>query len=362
MSRATSRTFTARPSRPAAPIYNESAARHELFHVVTSKSWPSSPSLHFSKYRHLKRAAMPLLTLLLLGACEPELEQRLSLIDEPRVLAVISEPAETPPQTQATHRVHLAGPDGALTLAITWAFCTEPKPPTEDNVVNARCLGAAVRELGTSTDAITAVTPVDACMRFGPDISGGDFRPRSPDLTGGYFQPLRVTLPADLGAAVTFASHRISCNLASAPVEVVRQYRERYVANTNPPPPSIVRADGSGLATARAGERVELFAAWQAGSAEAYVSYEQSSASLLERREGLRISWYATAGELCRDATGRTERELAEGLLPGEQAPADESANCWRAPDAPGRATLWIVLRDSRGGAAIQQQTIDVTP
>lgn len=351
-----------RSPRPATHLYNEGATRHEWFLIVTSHDSRQNHDCHSSKFNYLTRIAIVLPALVLLGACEPELDQRLSIIDEPRVLAVISEPAETRPQTQAVHRVHLAGPDGTITTAITWAFCTEPKPPTEDNVVNARCLGNAVRELGTSAESITAITPVDSCMRFGPDVSSGDYRPRSPDLTGGYYQPIRVTLPAELGAAVTFASHRISCNLANAPVDVVRQYRERYVANINPPPPAIVRADGAILATARAGERVDLLATWQAGSAEAYVSYQQSSASLLDRREGLRVSWYATAGELCSDATGRTEQELAEGLGADEQAPAGDSANCWRAPDEPGRATLWIVLRDSRGGSSIFQQTIDVTP
>jgi hypothetical protein len=306
------------------------------------------------------RALVAAAALLSLAACEPDLDQRLSLLDEPRVLAVISEPAETAPQTQATHRVHLASKDGAVITSVAWAFCTEPKPPTEDNVVNARCLGDAVRELGHS-EAITALTPVDACMRFGPDVTSGEYRPRSPDLTGGYYQPLRLTPPAELNAAVAFASHRISCNLANAPVDVVRQYRERYVANQNPAPPALVRADGASL-TARPGDLVDLLASWPAGAAEPYVSYEQATARLLDRREGLRLSWYATAGQWCSDATGQSEEELAADVAPGEQAPAGESPNCWRAPDEPGPVTMWIVLRDSRGGAAIHQQTIEVTP
>ncbi len=319
-------------------------------------------------------ALVALSTLCALAGCEPELDQRLSLLTEPRVIAVVSEPAETAPSSSASHRVYLASGDGPVIADVDWAFCTEPKPPTEDNVVNARCLGAAaVRELGASS-ALTAVTPIDACMRFGPDVSSGDYRPRDPDVTGGYYQPLRLTLPASLGAErsrVAFASHRIRCNLANAPIDIVRDHRARYVANANPPAPLLARAGGGGdVTTARAGERLELVASWPAGTSERYVWYDGPAARLRDRHESLRLSWYVTGGQLCSDATGRTEEEIEEELAAAlaaggsvdDPAPAASTANCWRAPDEPGPITLWLVLRDSRGGTAVSEQTILVAP
>ena len=322
---------------------------------------------------HFNKIAIALgLGILSLAACEPSLDQRLSAIDEPRVIAVISEPAESQPQASASHRVWIASADGLISAPVAWAFCTEPKPPTEDNVVNASCLGAAVRELGEG-QTITVPTPIEACMRFGPDVSSGDYRPRDPDLTGGYYQPLRLTLPAGLGAAaapsIAFASHRIRCNLANAPIEVVRAYRERYVANINPPAAALGRADlddGTTL-TARAGARLELVASWPAGAAEPYVWFDPPPALLRNRRESLRISWYVTGGALCSDATGRTEDEIAEEVTAaGSDAlapsPPGHTGNCWEAPSSPGLVKLWLVLRDSRGGSSISEHEIEVVP
>jgi hypothetical protein len=307
----------------------------------------------------------------LISGCEPTLDQRLSSVNEPRVIAVISEPAEAPPQATASHRAWIASADGLIAAPVTWAFCTEPKPPTEDNVVNARCLGAAVRELGES-QIITAPTPVDACMRFGPDGSSGaegEYRPRDPDITGGYYQPIRVTLPAEFGAQIAFASHRISCNLANAPVEVVRAYRERYVANQNPPAAALGRGDGGAGSplTARAGERLELIASWTAGAAEPYVWFDPPPARLRNRRESLRVSWYVTGGALCSDASGRTEAEIADeiaaaGLDELAPSPPGHTSNCWEAPASPGLIRLWLVLRDSRGGASISEHSLEVVP
>lgn len=318
---------------------------------------------------HFNKIAPRLLPLLTLAACEPTLDQRLSTLDEPRVIAVISEPAESRPQAVAVHRAWIASAAGLVAAPVDWAFCSEPKPPTEDNVVNARCLGAAVRELGESP-ALTAPTPVDACMRFGPDVSSGDYRPRDPDVTGGYYQPIRLTLPADLGAQVAFASHRISCNLANAPVDVVRAYRERYVANQNPPAAALGRADAADRGepiAARAGERLELLASWPEGAAEPYVWFDPPPALLRDRRESLRVSWYVTGGTLCSDATGRTEAELAAavaaaGLDERAASPPGHTGNCWRAPSTPGEVTLWLVLRDSRGGASISEHRLEVSP
>ena len=71
-----------------------------------------------------------------LAGCVDELDQQVSRIDRPRVLAVIPTPAEAAPREAVTYAAVVAAPDGPVaTPAIAWAYCTAPKPPTEDNVV-----------------------------------------------------------------------------------------------------------------------------------------------------------------------------------------------------------------------------------
>jgi hypothetical protein len=74
--------------------------------------------------------------------------------------------------------------------------------------------------------------------------------------------------------------------------------------------------------------------------AEAYVYFDLSTRALVDRREAMRISWYASGGSFADDRTGRTEQEASE----------TSTANTWTAPSTPGMITLWVVLRDSRGG------------
>jgi hypothetical protein len=61
------------------------------------------------------------------------------------------------------------------------------------------------------------------------------------------------------------------------------------------------------------------------------------------------IAWYATAGSFDDDRTGRASNETT-----------NSSPNTWHAPAQPGRAHLWVVLRDDRGGVGWSDYTIDV--
>ena len=51
------------------------------------------------------------------------------------------------------------------------------------------------------------------------------------------------------------------------------------------------------------------------------------------------MAWYASAGVLDLERSGRAADDLATVVDNSRQAPA-----------APGRATLWMVVRDDRGG------------
>ena len=276
--------------------------------------------------------------LLLLAACDSGLDQRLAIIHEPRVLAVIAEPPEVKPSASATYAIVIATPDGPASDPPSWAYCTAPKPPTEDNVVPPACLtDAGVVALGSAPN-VAAPVPSDACLRYGPDTPPGGFRPRDADESGGYYQPVRAIVLGE----TAFGLERITCKLPSAPADLAHDYDLRYVANANPELAIGVPA------TVAANSDVELVASWPPESAESYLYFDRDAQELVTRREAMRVSWFATGGSLDVDATAV-----------GEDDPATQVTTTWHAP-ASGPAWLWFVLRDSRGGIATQMVQIAV--
>jgi hypothetical protein len=289
--------------------------------------------------------------LVALAACEPALDQRLAIVRAPRVLAVVSEPAELVPGASATYSAIVAAPGGPVADAPAWALCTAPKPPTEDDAVSQDCVADAkvLVPLGAAP-TVTATVPADACTRFGPDVVGSGFRPRDPDATGGFYQPVRVDA-SDAGAPLAFGFTRIVCHLANAPGDVAHEYETTYVANANPTLlPLALEVGGSSIAAdaVPAGGDVALVASWRADAVESYVYFDPGSQTLVTRREAMRVSWFATAGALDVDATAV-----------GEDDPATSASTTWHAPTS-GTAWLWIVLRDSRGGVAAQAVAVTV--
>jgi hypothetical protein len=278
----------------------------------------------------MKRAVFLLASL---SACDEALDQRLAIVDEPRVLAVIAEPAEAKPGEMVAYSIVTASPEGPLVSPPRWSYCTAPKPPTEDNAVPADCVtGDQLIDLGSSP-TVTGTLPMDGCLDYGPDTPPGGFRPRSADGTGGYYQPIR----ADVDSLVSFGLSRITCKLPNAPAEASQRYLLEYVANANPTLDPIV------LDRVPANTDVELVATWPADAAETYLYFDPVDQVLLDRRESMRVSWFATGGSLPVDST-----------LVGENDPATAASTIWRTP-GPGTAFVWIVLRDSRGGIATRQ-------
>jgi hypothetical protein len=289
--------------------------------------------------RHLLLTALAVLPIL--AACEDGLDQRLSIIDAPRVLAIVAEPAEARPGETVAYRALVASPAGTLDAVPRWSYCTAPKPPTEDNAVSTRCAtGAALQPLGDAP-TVTAALPADACRLFGPEVPPGNFRPRDPDPTGGFYQPVR----ADVDPLIAFGLSRITCKLGNATAAISREYELRYVANKNP---VLELPDAAALAAVPAHAAIALTAAWPADSAEPYLYYDQLAQALTTRREAMRLSWFATAGALDVDASAV-----------GEDDPATSVTTTWHTP-GPGPATLWFVLRDSRGGVATRAISVIV--
>ena len=283
-----------------------------------------------------------LLSALTVGCTSPP-NQRQFLVEDERILAISIEPAEVQPGQTVTLQAYLAGPTGeALDQQTTWSVCLAPKAPSEDNAVAAGCLGGADTTLvgaGTPQHKVTATVPSDACARFGPDSPPGDFRPRAADGSGGYYQPFRVDVLPMNRTAIGLV--RILCNLPSAPPNVAQAYRTQYQANATPhfllQVPTSVAANAS----------VALTALWPATEQQTYLWFDTATIALAPRREFMRVSWFVTAGDLPVDAT-----------VVQEGSTATSSSVTWQAPPSPGAATIWAVLRDSRGGMSVQQATV----
>jgi hypothetical protein len=74
--------------------------------------------------------------------------------------------------------------------------------------------------------------------------------------------------------------------------------------------------------------------------AESYLWANPDRRVIEERREGISVAWYASAGTFDESQTGRAESE----------PDVAETTNGWVAPNAPGLVRLWLVIRDDRGG------------
>src|SRR5215471_9336002 len=100
-------------------------------------------------------------------ACRPDLGAPTSLVDRPRVLAILAEPPEAAPGEGVTLRTFVASPDGTIDAPADWSLCLEPNPVADNNVVADSCATGASGSLGSGI-SIAAALPDDACARFGP--------------------------------------------------------------------------------------------------------------------------------------------------------------------------------------------------
>jgi hypothetical protein len=287
---------------------------------------------------------MKLACLIVLAGCQAALDQRLDVVDDTRVLAIVSEPPEVLPGNPVAVTALVGGSNGPVTEMPTWSLCDAPKPPTVDDAVADGCVEDQVTPI---PDPTMALIPMDACETYGPDVETTGFRPRDPDSTGGYYQPVRAQLPA---IDLSFGFTRITCDLGSAPGEIAHDYQLEYVANMNPSidPLQLSIAGSPVMADAiPAGAEVALTASWPV--TETYLYYDPTSETLITRRESMLMSWFATAGSFPVDATAIDESD-----------PAQSASTTWTAPSTSGPAWMWLVLRDSRGGIATQTIAITV--
>ena len=284
-----------------------------------------------------------------IAGCRPAFDDRESILTGPRILAVRAEPPESFPGQSVSYQALVVTPEGAAEgVPLHWSFCAAPKPLTENNSVSAECLENAVRPIEGETMNITATTPDDACQLFGPDTPPGDFRPWDPDESGGFYQPVRLETLGE----TAFALERIQCNLPNAPLDIAVELANRYVPNRNPkllPIEASVDGVGYTLDALPMGKRIHLRIGWRTEDAETFVAFDPARQALVNRRETLRVFWYATSGAFENDVTGRAAED-AETTV----------GNGWRAPNDSDTVLLWVVVRDNRGGIDFAAYTLSM--
>lgn len=345
----------------------------------------------------------------LLGGCVPDFATDLSELREPRLLAIASDPAEAGAGKPVRLTALVAVPPGSSPPPLDWSLCLARKSLTELGPINPLCLGGSADEpeadaaggeathvsqiLGRGASAEGKLS-ADVCKLFGPlrpspkpgEPAG---RPVDPDITGGFYQPVI----ASLGGVPSLGAIRIDCDPTNLNRDDALAYRRRYRRNESPRLAALAIRTGSSRREldaspleVKAGSNVELEASWDdcpdvsacgdgyctadedasscpddcttgevhgCAGAESYVWYNRESQRIEPRREAITVAWYASSGRFDSEQTGLAEPEAALHTSTG---------NVWRVGAVPGSATLWLVIRDSRGGQSWRQQPVLVAP
>jgi hypothetical protein len=332
----------------------------------------------------------------LAAACKPDLNQTVSIVEAPQILAVRAEPAEGKPGATIAYDALVVDSTGALLSSVDWAFCNAREPLAELGPVSPKCYQASgdwFVPFGVGTTPHGNL-PVIACRQFGPEVPQSQSgqppgRPVDPDSTGGYYQPLRVRAPSGGSEVIAIGETRLTCGLAGTPDQAM-QFASHYVANTNPVVDSLSPDgggtpfsidDGQATNAVGLGQALVLRASWAScpkptggcgdqfcdlsetatscpddcmnlrgcSGAETYVNLDLATHNLVLQSEGMQVSWFATAGAFDNDRTGRDPNDTN-----------DFTTNTWHTPTRAGIVRLWVVLRDNRGGAGWAQYAFDV--
>lgn len=343
-----------------------------------------------SRLRYLPLAVLALE----LSACLPDFDEDLSRLTAPRLLAVRSIPAEAKPSAPTKLEALIAVPDGEPTPVVNFGVCLARKPLTQLGPINQDCLEPRAPETALvplgSGDSVATTVPEDACRLFGPlqpppEAGKPSGRPVDPDVTGGFYQPF----VARLGDSVSVGSVRLDCDLSGVGRDDAVKYRQEYRPNENPLLAEVSREGGGALdeavtAQVSAGSELSLDASWEpcpdvstcgdgfctanedqsscaedcttphgCTGAEPYVWYDAERRAVSPRQEGIAVAWYTSRGHFEDEQTGLSETETLN---------LHQTRNTWLVGSEPGPATLWLVIRDTRGGQSWKSFHFEVTP
>ena len=344
--------------------------------------------------RSVSSQSLPWLLLALASAgCVPDFNDDLSRITEPQLLSLRSTPAEAKENGETSLEALVAVLDGQTAPRVEFGLCLARKPLTQLGPINQDCLKPNAPEdvlvpLGVGQDAKLKL-PEDACRLFGPLRPAAEAgkpagRPVDPDITGGFYQPF----VARLGDQVSVGAVRLDCDLSGAGRDDSVKYRQQYRSNENPVLARVTLGeatlDEAGSTQVTAGDDVTFDAAWEAcpttstcgdgfctayedptscaedcleshgcTGSERYVSYDPEKQSVIARREGITVAWFASRGHFHNEQTGFSESEAET---------ATETHNTWSPGSESGPATVWLVIRDTRGGQSWRTFHFEVAP
>ncbi|HEX6239405.1 MAG TPA: hypothetical protein VFZ61_00875 [Polyangiales bacterium] len=345
----------------------------------------------------MHRTSLAVSFMLSLVACVPDLDTDEARVDAPRVLAVVAEPAESRPGAKVTYTALMADASGDRDQGVlAWFYCLAQKPLAQLGPVDPQCFDRGAGKLNRigSGFEVEGSVPGNACALFGPNIPAPEEgeepgRPVDPDDTGGYKQPVVLGFNAGEGDQLVLYEQRISCDLAGVSADTAAEYRLRYHANQNPALRDVLaeRADGERVRLGAGGvldvdrnEQVALTARWEecpesdvcgdgvcgpdedrvdcaddcatpigCAGQERYLWFDNQKRELKVRRESLSLAWYNTGGSYTDERTGADEDDTSLS-----------STNRWTAPDEGGDLSLWVVVRDARGGVGTLQLGVHV--
>jgi hypothetical protein len=328
--------------------------------------------------------------------CLPEFDDDVSQVEGFRVLAIRAEPAEVEPGEAVTLSVLWAVPDGETVQEdqLSWGFCTQRKELTEPGPVSPGCIAEfgdpdseIIGYLGSGASAEGAIAR-DVCRYFGPlapppepgTTTAG--RPVDPDVTGGFYQPVLVGEDEPTLGAV-----RLACGTPWLSQSELVNFNQGYRPNEHPEFSGIWResedsseeVDPEVPIEVEVGGALQLEVRWEAcpeepecgdglctagengtscaddcrtdpvgcTGGESYLLADVETRAVLMVREKVSVAWFTTGGTF---ATSTTD----------DPAGDDRTENVWTAPGEAGAFSLWLVLRDDRGGVSWRELQVEV--
>ncbi len=172
--------------------------------------------------------------------CKPDLTDRLTLVDIPRIVAIQSQPTKAAPKAPVTLTALLVNPNGTVTATIDWAFCNQPKPLAELGTVSPLCLetqGTWFTERGQGNPSARDRARTSRVGSLGPwfrwpsqDSPPG--RPVNPDTTSRIISPFVFGHPRTISLR---SARRGLCAASPAGARIRNtQFSKQYLPNANP--------------------------------------------------------------------------------------------------------------------------------